>query len=81
MTCLVKWSQPATDRIPHKYKLDRPYRTMLHEYEKNLAIVEIVRKYDFVESIVDFFSIELTFHGNMKDDVHQDAGELTDLYF
>jgi hypothetical protein len=54
---------------------------MLHEYEKNLAIVEIARKYDFVKSIVDFFSIELTFHGNMKDDVHRDAGEFTNLYF
>ena len=81
MTCLAKWSQPATYRIPRKYTSDRPYRTMLHEYEKNLAIVEIARKYDFVKGIVDFFSIELTFHGNVKDDVHRDAGEFTDLYF
>ena len=81
MTCLAKWSQPATDRIPRKYKSDRPYRTMLHEYEKNLAIVEIARKYDFVKSIMDFFSIELTFHSNKKDDVHKDAGGFSDLYF
>jgi hypothetical protein len=81
MTCLAKWSQPATYRIPRKYKSDRLYRTMLHEYQKNLAIVEIARKYDFVKSIVDFFSIELTFHGNKKDDVHRDAGEFPDMYF
>jgi hypothetical protein len=54
---------------------------MLHEYQKNLAIVEIARKYAFVKSIVDFFSIELTFHGNKKDDVHRDAGEFPDMYF
>jgi hypothetical protein len=54
---------------------------MLHEYQKNLAIVEIARKYDFVKSIVDFFSIELTFHGNKKDGVHKDAGEFPNMYF
>jgi hypothetical protein len=74
MTCIAKWSQPATYRIPRKYKSDCPYSTMLHENEKKLAIVEIARKYDFVKSIMDSFSIELTFLGPKSDDVHRDAG-------
>jgi hypothetical protein len=79
MTCLAKLSQPATHLIPNKFSSDRQYRTMLHEYEKNLAIVEIARKYDFVKSVMDFCSIELTFHGVW--DSHRDAGEFSDMYF
>ena len=55
---------------------------MLNEYHKNLAVIAVARKYDFVKSVLDAFSIELTFHDNTQHlrgpedhDVHRDAGE------
>ena len=64
--------------IPDKYASDRQHRTMLNEYRKNLAVVDIAKKYDFVKSVVDMFSIELCFHGKTQEerlDVHEDVGE------
>jgi hypothetical protein len=55
---------------------------MLNEYRKNLAVIAVANKYDFVKSVLDAFSIELTFHDNTQrfrgpedHDVHGDAGE------
>jgi len=60
---------------------------MLNEYRKNFAVVAVARKYDFVKSILDAFSIELTFHDKTSQkihvksyDVHRDAGELLTYY-
>ena len=50
--------------IRGKYSGDRQYRTMLNEYRKNLAVIAVAKKYDFVKSVLDAFSIELTFHDN-----------------
>ena len=52
---------------------------MLNEYRKNIAVVAVARKYDFVKSILDAFSIELTFH--KSHDVHRDAGEHLTYHF
>ena len=73
--------------IPEKYSGDRHYRTMVNEYRKNLAVVAVARKYDFVKSILDAFLIELTFHEKTSQqnhkwyDVHRDAGELLTYHF
>jgi len=79
--------QPATYLIPEKHSGDRHYCTMLKEYRKNFAVVAVARKYDFVKSILDAFSIELTFHDKTSQkihvksyDVHRDAGELLTYY-
>jgi hypothetical protein len=53
---------------------------MLSEYLKNLAVIDVARRYDFVKSTLDAFSIELAFHDNTQrreweNDVHRDAGE------
>lgn len=64
--------------IPDTYASDRQHRTMLNEYRKNRAVVAIAKKYGFVKSVVDMFSIELCFHGQTQEErleVHQDAGE------
>ena len=39
---------------------------MLNEYHKNLAVIAVASKYDFVKSVLDAFSIELTFHDNTR---------------
>jgi hypothetical protein len=47
-------------------------------------VVAIAKKYGFVKSVVDMFSIELCFHGKTQEeklDVHQDAGEFWNHLF
>jgi hypothetical protein len=63
---------PAPALIPGKYALDRAKRTVLNEYRKNLSIIRSVQRYDFVNSILDFFSPELIFN----DVAHKDAVHL-----
>lgn len=70
---------PAPWMIPNKYAWDRTYRTLLNEYRKNLALVEVANKFDFVKSVVDFFSIELPFNGEPgMTTAHKDAVHLGD---
>jgi len=63
---------PEPALIPDKHALDRPKRTVLNEYRKNLSIIRSVQRYDFVNSILDFFSPELIFN----DVAHRDAVHL-----
>ncbi|KAL9189908.1 hypothetical protein ACHAXT_009583 [Thalassiosira profunda] len=69
---------PAYWMIPKRYANDRPYRTMLNEHRKNLAILDIAAKFDFVEGVLDFNSVELPFHGTPEGEAtaHQDAVHL-----
>ena len=60
---------------------------MFNVYRKNLSVVAVARKYDCVKSILDAFSIELTFHKKTSQkihkshDVHRDAGEHLTYHF
>lgn len=69
---------PAPWLIPDKYTSDRQHRTLLNEYRKNLAIIAAAKKFDFVKSVVDFFSIELPFNGRPGRTAHIDAVHVTD---
>ena len=76
---------PAPWLIPRKYKADRPRRTELNEYRRNLAIIAAAREFDFVRSVVDTFSVELPFnghrgkYGNMGNSTaHKDAVHIGD---
>ena len=74
---------PASWKIPKEYAHDRPHRTEVKEYRKNLAIISTVQKYDFVKSIVDTFSIELPFNGKKGEGntAHRDAVHVADDHF
>ena len=50
------------------------FRTLLNEYRKNLAIINTAKKFDFVKSVVDVFSIELPFNAK----AHMDAVHIGD---
>ena len=70
---------PAPWMIPRRYAADREYRTLPNEYHKNLAIISSAKKYDFVKSVVDFFSIELPFNGKPGSaTAHGDAVHVSD---
>ena len=69
---------PAPWLIPKKYAWDRDYRTLLNEYRKNLAVIDVATRYDFVRSVVDVFSIELPFNGRPKHTAHMDAVHVGD---
>mmetsp|Transcript_12211 Transcript_12211/g.26285 ORF Transcript_12211/g.26285 Transcript_12211/m.26285 type:complete len:104 (+) Transcript_12211:288-599(+) len=71
---------PAPWMIPDQYAADRPHRTQLNEYRKNLAIISTVKKYDFVDGVLDLFSIELPFNGHPGGDftAHRDAVHIGD---
>lgn len=60
---------PDPSKIPDRFADDRPRRTQLNEYRKNLAIIDTVSKYSVVTSVLDFFSPELPFN----DEAHHDA--------
>lgn len=64
---------PAPWLIPDDYANDRPHRTQLNEYRKNLAIIDAVRRHGFVRSVLDLFSVELPFNGGPGDTAHRDA--------
>ncbi len=69
---------PAPWLIPEKYSEDRQFRTLLNEYRKNLAIIDIANKFGFIQSAVDFFSMELPFNGhNGALSAHRDAVHIT----
>ncbi len=75
MHVMLNMVMPAPWKIPEKHAWDRPYRTEVNEYQKNLAIISTAKKYDFVKSIVDTFSIELLpFNGKEGEwTAHRDA--------
>lgn len=64
---------PAPWLIPKAYGGDRWHRTRLNEHRKNLAIMGAARKFGFVRSVVDGFSVELPFNGTPEESVHGDA--------
>ncbi len=43
---------------------DRTFHTRLNEYQKNLAMINAAKKFGFLPSVLDIFSIELPFNGN-----------------
>ena len=69
---------PAPWLIPQRHAWDRDYRTLLNEYRKNLAIIAAAKKFDFVQSVVDVFSIELPFNGDPGHSAHMDAVHIND---
>ena len=69
---------PAPWLIPQENTWDRDYRTLLNEYRKNLAIITVAKKFDFVLSVVDVFSIELPFNGHPGLTAHQSAVRVSD---
>lgn len=69
---------PAPWLIPQRHAWDRDYRTLLNEYRKNLAIIAVAKKFDFVQSVVDVFSIELPFNGDPGHSAHMDAVHIND---
>merc|ERR1719287_235106 len=80
---------PAPWKIPAKHKDDIPYRTLLNEYRKNLAILDVAKKHAEggregkgggfeVRSVVDVFSVELAFNGHKGGPTaHGDAVHIT----
>jgi len=80
---------PAPWKIPAKHKDDVPYRTLLNEYRKNLAILDVAKKHAEggregkgggfeVRSVVDVFSVELAFNGHKGGPTaHGDAVHIT----
>ena len=70
---------PAPWMIPDNYvRADRRHRTLLNEYRKNLAIIDMAKKHDSVKSIVDLFSVELPFNGMPGHTAHNDAVHVFD---
>jgi len=69
---------PAPWMIPDKFADDRPHRTLLNEYRKNLAIVAVAARFDAVRSVVDGFSLELPFNGFFRHTAHKDAVHIGD---
>ena len=70
---LVLNMMPAPWLIPDKYEWDKSLRTRARTYKKNLAIIETAKQFAFVDSVVDFFSIELPFNGYKGNTSHKDA--------
>lgn len=76
---LVLNMMPAPWLIPEKYAADRAHRTLLHEYQKNRAMIGAAAKFGFVRSVVDLFSIELPFNGAPgRAAAHMDAVHVSD---
>ena len=70
---------PAPWMIPDNYADDRPFRTLLNEYRKNLAIIDTAKKFGFIQSVLDIFSIELPFNGHpVGRSAHRDAVHIHD---
>jgi len=70
---------PAPWKIPDHHASDRTFRTLLNEYQKNLAIINAAQKFGFIQSVLDIFSIELPFNGYPGGrSAHSDAVHISD---
>ena len=69
---------PAPWLSSQKHTLDRKHQTLLNEHQANLAIIDAAARFDFVQSVVNVFSIKLPFNGYPGHTVHMDVVHVGD---